>query len=114
VPGTFSNFACTFASRSVNVNGVRPELATMSNRHWNFPVMVICKRTGKIYTVGTTKEALDMLLNAWPVAEGRAFMMAMQICADVESGIRQPLEARNSFVAAAKEAGVPIETTMVE
>ncbi|MBB5572829.1 MULTISPECIES: DUF982 domain-containing protein [Rhizobium] len=86
----------------------------MSNRHWNFPVMVICTRTGKIYTVGTTKEALDMLLNAWPVAEGKAFMMALQICTDVESGIRQPLEARNSFVAAAKEAGVPIETTMAE
>ncbi len=76
--------------------------------------MVICNRTGKIYTVGTTKEALDMLLNAWPVAEGKAFMMALQICADVEIGIRQPPDARNSFVAAAKEAGVPIETTMVE
>ncbi|MDL2403566.1 DUF982 domain-containing protein [Rhizobium mayense] len=83
----------------------------MSNRRWNFPVVVICTRTGKSYTIGTTKEALDMLLNAWPVAEGKAFMMALQVCADVESGIRQPREARNSFLAAAKEAGVPIETT---
>ncbi|HEY0124817.1 MAG TPA: DUF982 domain-containing protein [Rhizobium sp.] len=86
----------------------------MSNRHWNYPVLVICTRTGATYTVGTTKEALDMLLNAWPVAEGRAFMRALLVCAHVESGLRQPLEARTSFIAAAMEAGVPIETVMAE
>ena len=86
----------------------------MSDRHWNYPVLVICTRTGTTYTVGTTKEALDMLLNAWPVAEGKAFLRALQVCADVESGLRQPLEARSSFIAASMEAGVPIETVMAE
>lgn len=86
----------------------------MNNMVWICPIMVICKRTGKIYTVGTTKEALDMLLNAWPVAEGKAFMQALQICADVEAGIRQPLEARESFIIAAREAGVPIEIPMLQ
>jgi hypothetical protein len=55
-----------------------------------------------------------MLLNAWPVAEGKAFMMALQVCADVERGQGQPLEARNSFVAAASEAGVPLEMPVVQ
>ena len=86
----------------------------MNNKDWNNPIMVICKRTGKVYTVANTKEALNMLLNAWPVAEGRAFMMALQICADVERGQGQPLEARNSFVAAASEAGVPLEMPVVQ
>ncbi|MBB3611251.1 DUF982 domain-containing protein [Rhizobium sp. BK602] len=86
----------------------------MSNRRWNYPVLVICTRTGTTYTVSTTKEALDMLLNAWPVAEGKAFLRALQVCADVESGLRQPLEARSSFIAASMEAGVPIETVMAD
>ncbi|NTF43041.1 hypothetical protein A6U86_19850 [Rhizobium sp. AC27/96] len=86
----------------------------MSTKDWNYPIMVICKRTGKVYTVANAKEALDMLLNAWPVAEGKAFLMALQICADVESGHGYALEARNSFVAAAMEASVPIETPVVQ
>ena len=86
----------------------------MNNKDWIYPIMVICKRTGKVYTVTNTKEALDMLLNAWPVAEGKAFLMALQICADVESGHGHALEARNSFMTAAMEAGVPIETPVVQ
>ncbi len=86
----------------------------MNNKDWNCPIMVICKRTGRVYTVANTEEALDMLLNAWPVAEGRAFMMALQICADVERGQGQPPEARDSFLAAAMEAGVPIESPVIQ
>ncbi|MBB3289937.1 MULTISPECIES: DUF982 domain-containing protein [Rhizobium] len=86
----------------------------MNSKDWNYPIMVICKRTGKVYAVTSTKEALDMLLNAWPVAEGKAFMMALQICADVERGQGQPLEARSSFVIAAAEAGVPLEIPVTQ
>ncbi|MGG6895216.1 MULTISPECIES: DUF982 domain-containing protein [Rhizobium] len=86
----------------------------MNNKDWNYPIMVICKRTGKVYTVASTKEALDMLLNAWPVAEGKAFLMALQVCADVESGHGQSLEARNSFLAAAMEASVPVEIPAIQ
>jgi len=86
----------------------------MNHKDWHHPIMVICKRTGKVYTVANTKEALDMLLNAWPVAEGKAFLMALQICADVESGHGHALEAQHSFVAAAAEASVPIEMPVVQ
>jgi uncharacterized NAD-dependent epimerase/dehydratase family protein len=41
-------------------------------------------------------------------------MRALLVCADVESGLRQPLEARTSFIAAAMEAGVPIETVVAD
>jgi hypothetical protein len=40
--------------------------------------------------------------------------MALQVCADVERGQGQSLEARNSFVAAASEAGVPLEMPVVQ
>ena len=32
----------------------------MNNKDWIYPIMVICKRTGKVYSVGTAKEALDI------------------------------------------------------
>jgi hypothetical protein len=84
----------------------------MGNRGWDSPVLVVCKRTGQMLTVNTTNEARDILLNAWPTAEGKAFMMALQICADVDAGIREPREAREAFIIAAREADVPIEISM--
>jgi hypothetical protein len=85
----------------------------MSPRRWEMPVLVACKRTGDMHIVATTAEALAILLNAWPVSNGRAFMEALQICSDVEAGLRTPLEARLSFISAASEAGVPIEAPAV-
>ncbi|MFA1623967.1 DUF982 domain-containing protein [Rhizobium mongolense] len=82
----------------------------MSNRRWDHPVMIICRRTGQLSTIASTAEALEVLTNSWPVADGKAFMAALLICSDVEAGIREPDEARASFIAAAKEAGVPFDT----
>ncbi|CCM75120.1 conserved hypothetical protein [Rhizobium mesoamericanum STM3625] len=62
--------------------------------------------------INTTNEARDILLSAWPTTEGKAFMAALQICADVDAGIREPEEAREAFIMAAREAEVPIETSM--
>lgn len=81
----------------------------MSKRRWEAPVLIVCKRSGRMLMVTTTEEALNTLLSAWPVATGKAFLQALQICADVEAGLRTPREARECFIAAAQEACVPIE-----
>ncbi|MBB3594356.1 hypothetical protein FHX08_004760 [Rhizobium sp. BK529] len=82
----------------------------MSKRRWEAPVLVICKRSGRMHMVTTTEEALNILLNAWPVSTGKAFLRALQVCADVDAGLRTPHEARECFIAAAQEADIPIET----
>ncbi|QWW72620.1 DUF982 domain-containing protein (plasmid) [Rhizobium sp. WYJ-E13] len=83
----------------------------MSKRRWEAPVLIACRRSGQILMVTTTEEAMNTLLNAWPVSTGKAFLRALQVCADVEAGLRTPHEARESFIAAAQEADIPIETT---
>ena len=84
----------------------------MSKRRWETPVMVVCKRSGQMLLVATTEEALNMLLTAWPVSTGKAFFRALQACADVESGLRTPHEALDCFIAAAREAEIPIEVAL--
>ncbi|PWI49890.1 hypothetical protein B5K03_33660 [Rhizobium phaseoli] len=86
----------------------------MSKRRWEAPVLVICKRTGRMLMVSTTEEALNTLLNAWPVCTGKAFLRALQVCNDVEAGLRTPNEARDSFIAAAREADIPIKIAMTD
>ncbi|WP_281027641.1 DUF982 domain-containing protein [Rhizobium sp. BK418] len=75
-------------------------------------MLVVCRRSGQIIMVATTEEALYTLLNAWPASTGKAFLQALQTCADVDVGLRTPHEARESFIAAAKEADIPIEIAM--
>lgn len=84
-------------------------MMTMSDKPWLFPVCVICTRTNQTLKVGTTREAWRMLLDMWPIADGHKFLSALKICMDVEHGIGEPADARDAFIAAAKEAGVTIE-----
>lgn len=95
------------APTSTGISFERSEV--MSKRRWEAPVLVACRRTGKTFIIATTEEALNTLLNAWPVSTGKAFLQALQTCADVDAGLRTPEEARDFFIAAAQEAYVPIE-----
>lgn len=83
-------------------------MVTMSNRPWLSPVRVIFTGTDRTLKVGTTREAWKVLLDMWPVADGRKFLSALKICMDVEHGIGEPADAREAFIAAAEEAGVTI------
>ncbi|MDM9645880.1 DUF982 domain-containing protein [Rhizobium sp. S163] len=56
-----------------------------------------------------TREALKMLFTAWPVAEGKAYFSALEVCDGVAIGKASPEDARLAFIAAADEAKVPYD-----
>lgn len=72
------------------------------------PVHIIPTSIGKIKTVGNADDAWKTLLDDWPLDEGNCFLSALLICMDVQRGERPPKEARDAFIAAAVEAGVPL------
>jgi hypothetical protein len=80
----------------------------MVDRPWKTPVIFALR--GQRHIVRTTGEALAILLNVWPVADGRAFLTALESCTDAEAGVHQPADARSAFIRAAREAGVKIST----
>jgi hypothetical protein len=49
------------------------------------------------------------LVEDWPTEEGPALDRACAVCADVMSGKRNREEARQAFIEAAIEAGIPIK-----
>jgi hypothetical protein len=71
--------------------------------------MIACRRSGTVYAVTSTREALRMLFTVWPVAEGRAYFSALELCDGVAVGNASPEEARLAFLAAAEEAKVPYD-----
>jgi hypothetical protein len=81
----------------------------LATRHWNFPVMIACPRSGQVYTVATTADALKTLTTTWPVADGEAFVNAVEVCEDVTTGTATPEDARLAFLEAADEAKVVYE-----
>lgn len=82
----------------------------MDSVQWVHPIMIICKKSGQLHAVTNTREALDMLLQYWPVSEGKAFFGALEICAGVADGRATKEQARQAFIDAAHEAKVPVET----
>jgi hypothetical protein len=81
----------------------------VATRHWIFPVMIACPRSGQVYTVATTADALKMLTTTWPVAYGKAFLTALEVCEAVTTGTATPEDARLAFLEAADEAKVVYE-----
>lgn len=81
----------------------------MDTRPWLIPVLIACRRSGAVYTVTSTREALKLLFTAWPVAEGKAYFSALEVCDGVAIGKASPEDARLAFIAAADEAKVPYD-----
>ncbi|TCU32270.1 DUF982 domain-containing protein [Rhizobium azibense] len=81
----------------------------MDSAQWVQPVMIVCKKSGQLYTITNTREALDMLLRYWPVSDGKAFFDAMEVCIGVAEGRASKEQARQAFIDAAHEALIPVE-----
>jgi Protein of unknown function (DUF982) len=79
---------------------------------WDHPVMLVSRKTGEVLVVTTTEEAYDCLFSNWPTSEGRAFFAALEICNRVSIGTIDRQIARQAFIEAAKEAGVPIQNVI--
>jgi hypothetical protein len=72
--------------------------------------MIACRGGRSAQTIRSARDALRILFNAWPVAEGKAYFSALQLCDGVAIGNASPEEARLAFLAAAEEAKIAYDT----
>jgi hypothetical protein len=80
----------------------------MDEKSWDGTVKIKLKsRTSR--EVGNVMEAADCLFTAWPRHQGAAFDEALKVFAQVFDGRREPSAARKAFIAAAKEARLPVD-----
>lgn len=54
----------------------------MNRGYWDPPVTIETLTLGRYRTVSSTAEAARVLLDEWPVAEGRAFLVAQAEAAE--------------------------------
>jgi len=77
----------------------------MSGR-WSEGVELNIDRFNVYRTIYTTADAAYYLLHKWPVESGKECSRARRVCLAVLEGRRPADDAREAFVAAAKEAGL--------
>jgi Protein of unknown function (DUF982) len=71
------------------------------------PVSVVFPgKPGVTYNVSSVFQAVDILLNKWPIEWGPAHLEARQACMAAMEGTITPGEARDAFITAAEEAGI--------
>ncbi|MCQ1570678.1 DUF982 domain-containing protein [Neorhizobium galegae] len=78
------------------------------NTPWNKPVVVSIGEPPAETTIETTQAAAWAMIEDWPVEDGTALDRALEVCAAVDAGKRNPEEARKAFVEAAMEAHILI------
>lgn len=75
---------------------------------WAVPVSVELHGPGDHDLIFCTRDAAECLLDDWPVDDGECFHEALRIFMVVLDGRAEPDEARDAFVAAAREAGLVV------
>ena len=86
----------------------RGRLGTMQTI-WKKPVTIALEGPDQWVVIQTTQAATWALVEDWPTEDGPALDRACAVCADVMSGKRNREEARQAFIDAAIEAGIPIK-----
>ncbi len=81
-------------------------------RHRNFktPVFVQTGRIDRERVVTGTRAAAEVLLRSWPEQDCPKRLSAMEACLRVIDGSKPPSHARRAFVAAARKAGILLES----
>ncbi|UDF29033.1 UNVERIFIED_ORG: DUF982 domain-containing protein [Roseateles sp. XES5] len=75
---------------------------------WPAGVAINLDTIGGPLIVESTHEAAILLTEHWPVEQGRAFLHALDLCAEALENEAPGNEARLAFVAAAEEAHILI------
>lgn len=73
---------------------------------WNEPV-IIRPHNGRPRTFNSVEEAFDFLHNDWPSERGAHFRRAVDVCRAALGRKTFREAARNAFIAACLEAGMP-------
>jgi hypothetical protein len=76
---------------------------------WSQPLKVTL-RAGMDRTFGSVYEALDFLENEWPQKRGECYDHAVLTCRQGLNGVAPTEVAREAFIAACLEAGMPAVT----
>jgi hypothetical protein len=76
--------------------------------YWTKPVRV--EAAGRFRVISSTRAAAQWLLYHWPTGGGPEHRAARVACIAVLKNEQPPDHAREAFVAAAKEAGILINT----
>lgn len=81
----------------------------MIEKWWLEPVVLELDGIGHYRIIRNTSEAVQCLLDKWPVHDGTAYQAAIQTCRCVLRG-EQPIDyARQDFIAAAVEAYIHVQ-----
>ncbi|WP_420820663.1 DUF982 domain-containing protein [Rhizobium tubonense] len=75
---------------------------------WSRGIYVSTTGAEVFQLIDNTRSALKLLMNAWPVSDGRQFVNAMVLCQSVLDGQLDPDRARDAFIEAAWEANVVV------
>ncbi|MEZ2219767.1 DUF982 domain-containing protein [Rhizobium sp. RCC_161_2] len=81
----------------------------MTHRKWSKAVTIALEKPEEWVTIDTTQAASWALIEDWPLEEATALDHALSVCSDVISGKRTPEDARLAFIAAVKEAKIPMK-----
>lgn len=95
------------ASRAVKAD--RGRARPQRHRAFHRPVTVQTGRIDRERLVRTTRDAAELLLRHWPIADSPKRTRAMELCLSVIRGEKPPSAARRAFVEAAREAKVLVE-----
>ncbi|MGN6142808.1 MAG: DUF982 domain-containing protein [Mesorhizobium sp.] len=81
----------------------------MSEGWFTKPVAIAVGIVGDIHNVLSARQALDALNGRWPDAGAPKFSEARRLCQRVLNGGTTSEQAREAFVAAAREARILVE-----
>ncbi|MDW9355942.1 DUF982 domain-containing protein [Sinorhizobium meliloti] len=74
---------------------------------WTIPLTVRLSN-GLTHTFASVYEALDFLENEWPLRKGERYERAVRTCRRALNRMTPAAVARESFIAACLEAGMPL------
>ncbi|UXN66265.1 DUF982 domain-containing protein (plasmid) [Phyllobacterium sp. A18/5-2] len=77
-------------------------------RELSFPSVTIMTDLGKMKNIRSVVQAAEWLVAHWPVQTGDKFTVARQACLDALDGKVTRTACRDTFIEAAKEAGIYI------
>lgn len=75
---------------------------------WQKPVQIALEEPGQYTTIASTTAASWAMIEDWPVDEAPLLTRALEICTAILEGKRHVGDAREAFIAAAREAGLDI------
>ncbi len=74
------------------------------------PIEISLDDDGEVQIVDSVTRAVECLTTQWPVRYGEAFEDALHICIDGIAGRASPQQVRSAFIAAAKAAGILVNS----